>query len=153
VQQEIPGGLDHSKLLTLLGYNLAQASVPTLRIFVSNIGKPFKVTQVEFSILVLIHSNPGATSKQLCQALASSAARMSLLLDRLSERDLIAREQSDVDKRFQHLRLSKSGEQLVGKALDIASTMETDLLNSLSRGERLVLMELLWKIATASMGR
>lgn len=153
MQQNIPGGLDHSKLLTLLGYNLAQASVPTNRIFDAYIGKPFRVTQVEFSILVLIHSNPDATSKQLCQAMASSAARMSLLLDRLNGRGLIAREQSEVDKRFQHLRLSKSGEQLVGKALDIACTMETDLLNGLSRGERVVLMELLWKVATASKDR
>lgn len=142
--------MDHSKLLALLGYNLAQASVPTLRIFDSNIGKPLRVTQVEFSILVLIHSNPDATSKQLCQALATAPARMSLLLDRLNGRGLIARSQSEVDKRMQHLRLSKSGEAFVSKSLAIASDMEGDLLRSLSKGERVVLMELLWKIATSA---
>ncbi|MBS0341200.1 MAG: MarR family transcriptional regulator [Proteobacteria bacterium] len=153
IEHELPGGLDHSKLLALLGYNLAQASVPTLRIFDSHIGKSLGVTQVEFSILVLLHSNPGATGKQLCQALATAPARMSLLLDRLGGRDLIARVQSDVDKRVQHLRLSRSGESLVQKALAIASTMEADLLHNLSKGERTVLMELLFKIATSGRVR
>lgn len=140
-------------MLCLLGYNLAQASVPTLRIFDAHIGKPLRVTQVEFSILVLIHGNPDATSKQLCQALATAPARMSLLLDRLNGRGLIARVQSEMDKRVQHLRLSRSGEALVQKSLAIASTMETDLLRNLSKGERTVLMELLWKIATSARGR
>ncbi|MBO9513005.1 MAG: MarR family transcriptional regulator [Variovorax sp.] len=145
----LPGGLDHSKLLVLLGYNLAQASIPTGKIFQTRIGKPLALTQVEFSVLLLIHSNPGVTGKQLCQSLATAAARMSLVLDRLMGRGLIDKEQSGTDKRVQHLRLSKAGQRLADKALAIAGTMETDLLRRLSKGEQAMLMEMLLKIASS----
>ena len=147
--QDLLGQLDHSKLVNLLGYLLAQASVQTNKIFDTQVARPLQLTQLEFSILVLVHCNPGTTSKQLAQALATVPARMSLLLDRLDGRSLICREQSVVDKRFQHLTLSNSGVALVNKALSISTTMEEALLRHLTRGERTVLMELLWKVAMA----
>lgn len=144
---ELPGGLDHSRMQTLLGYNLAQASIPTLKVFERHIGKPLGVTQVEYTVLVLIDSNPDVTGKQLCASLSTAAARMSLILDRLAERDLVAKKQGDDDKRVQHLRLTKSGKAFVEKAQGIAATMENDLLRPLTGVEKAVLMELLRKVA------
>lgn len=144
---ELPGGLDHSRMQNLLGYNIAQASIPSSKVFQRSIGRPFEISQVEFTILVLLHSNPGATGKQLCESLGAPAARMSLLLDRLSGRGWIVKTQSGQDKRLQHLQLSAEGEALVLKSLDVASTMENDLLSHLTKIEQVVLMELLRKVA------
>lgn len=148
VSHELPGGLDHGLMQTLLGYNMAQASIPTGRVFDANIGKPLGLSQVEYTTLVLIRSNPEVTGKKLCLALNHAAARMSLILDRLSERGLVARTQSGEDKRVQNLRLTRQGASLVEKALAIAASMEDDLLRCLTKVEKAVLLELLQKVAS-----
>lgn len=149
---ELPGGLDHSRMQTLLGYNIAQASIPSSKVFQRAIGRPFGISQVEFTILVLLSSNPGATGKQLCASLGTTAARMSLLLDRLAERGWIVKTQSGQDKRLQHLQLKPEGDALVRKTLHVAATMENDLLRHLTKVEQAVLMELLRKVAAQRKG-
>lgn len=145
---DLPGGLDHSLMQTLLGYNIAQASIPTTRVFDKNLGKPLGLSQVDYTTLVLIKANPDATGKKLCQSLNTAAARMSLILDRLAERGLILRVQSGEDKRVQHLKLTKEGKSLVDKALGIAASMEDELFKHLTKVEKVILMELLMKVAS-----
>jgi len=144
---ELPGGLDHSKMQKLLGYNLAQASIPSSKVFQRLIGRPLGLSQVEFSILVLLSSNPGCTGKQLCDSLGTSAARMSLLLDRLAGRMWIEKTQSGLDKRLQYLELTPAGEELVHKSFGLASSMEVDVLSHLTKIEQVLLTELLIKVA------
>jgi DNA-binding MarR family transcriptional regulator len=144
---DLPGGLNHERMHTLLGYNLAQACIPSFKVFEKYIGKPLEVTQVEYTVLVLIDSNPDATSKQLCQSLGTAAARMSLIIDRLADRKYLTKTQSLVDKRVQHLRLTRSGKAFVDKAEGIAASMENELLRHLTKVEQAVLMELLRKVA------
>ena len=54
----LPGGLDHGKMRGLLGYNLAQAAIPSLKIFNKRIGEPFQLRRIDFTILMLVASNP-----------------------------------------------------------------------------------------------
>lgn len=144
---DLPGRLDHSQMQKLLGYNIAQASIPTSRIFQQSLGGPLGVSQIEYTILVLIHSNPGATGKQLCQSLDTTAARMSLLLDRMADRGWMTKAQSTDDKRSFHLNLTAAGTQFVSRALEVAEGMERDLLAHLTKAEQAILMELLRKVA------
>ncbi|MCS7100202.1 MAG: hypothetical protein NZL99_00750, partial [Burkholderiaceae bacterium] len=48
--------LDEGAMQRLLGYNLAQAAIPTSRIFRLRIG-PLGLTQVEFTVLILLLTN------------------------------------------------------------------------------------------------
>lgn len=142
-----PGGLDHSGLQHLLGYQLAQADIPTRALFFRQIGEPLKLRPVEFSILMLVAFNPGATPKRLSQALAVSAPNLTVLIDRMADKGWIARQRSEADRRAQHIHLTPQGRTLAQKAHEISLTMEQELLRHLSEGERAMLRELLAKVA------
>ena len=102
---------------------------------------------MEFSILVLVTSNPRLNQKQLGAALDLSAPNLAVILDRLAERRLVERVRSTVDRRAQQLHLTPAGRALTERAETIAATMENDALRVLSAGERALLIELLLKVA------
>jgi DNA-binding MarR family transcriptional regulator len=141
------GGLDQSCLQHVLGYQLAQAEIPTGNIFSRSIGKPLELRPVEFTILALLAHNRDVTQKQLAQALAVAAPGMTVLLDRLAARGLVARERNAGDRRSQFVRLTEEGETLAKRAYEVSLSMEQDLLRHLSTAEQAMLFELLFKVA------
>lgn len=143
----LPGHLDHSRLQNLLGYRLAQASIPTDNIFKSRIAGVYAVNKLEFSILMLLMSNPDVTPKRLAVALNIPASNLTLLLDRLEQRGLLVRVRSSDDRRVQHIQLTPEGERFVGQLQTSAQSMEAELLKHLSKGEQAMLFELLGKLS------
>jgi DNA-binding MarR family transcriptional regulator len=143
----LPGGLDHSRMQKLLGYNLAQAAIPSFRIFVKRIGEPFQLRRLDFTILMLVAANPGVTQRQMSIALDVSAPRLTLVCDKLEERELITRTRSEDDRRKQFIALTRKGAALVKKAEHVADGMEKELLGHLTEVERTVLFQLLEKVA------
>ncbi|WP_240635863.1 MarR family winged helix-turn-helix transcriptional regulator [Caldimonas tepidiphila] len=141
-----PGGLDHSRMLRLLGYNLAQADIPAKKAFIKYMG-PLGLRPVEYTVLTLVMSNENVTQKQLSQALSVSAPNMTLLLDRLEERRLISRTRSEADRRMQIIALTEQGQELMRRAEEISVTMEKEILRHLTPAERAILFELLQKVA------
>jgi DNA-binding MarR family transcriptional regulator len=142
-----PQGVDQSCLAHLLGYQIAQADIPARRVFARHIGEPMGLRPVEFTILVLVAFNPGVTARQLAQALALAAPNMTILLDRLADRHLVERVRSQSDRRAQHLHLTPEGQRLASRAHAASKTMEEEVLRQLSEGERVMLLELLHKVA------
>jgi DNA-binding MarR family transcriptional regulator len=140
-------GLDQSCLQHVLGYQLAQAEIPTGKIFARSIGKPLGLRPVEFTILLLLAHNRDVTQKQLAQALAVTAPGMTVLLDRLAARGLVARERNAGDRRSQFVRLTEDGETLAQRAHEVSLSMEQELLRHLSAAEQAMLFELLFKVA------
>ena len=143
----LPGGLDHGRMRGLLGYNLAQAAIPSLKIFNKRIGEPFQLRRIDFTILMLVASNPNVTQRQMSLALDVSAPRLTLVCDKLVERELITRTRSEEDRRKQTIALTRKGVALVRKAERIADGMESELLGHLSETERAQLFQLLEKVA------
>ena len=141
-------GLDQSEMLRLLGYNIAQAAIPPYKLFESLIGLPLGLRQVEFSILTLVDTNEKVTHKRLSTALGVAAPNLTIVLDRLEQRQLVKRTRSPHDGRVQHIELTAKGRALHGKAKQIADSMENELLSHFSAGERAMLFELLQKVAT-----
>jgi DNA-binding MarR family transcriptional regulator len=140
-------GLDQSDLLRLLGYNIAQAAIPAYRLFETLIGLPLGLRQVEFSILTLVETNDKVTHKRLSTALGVAAPNLTIVLDRLEQRQLVKRTRSPHDARMQYILLTPKGRALHAKARQVADTMETDLLSHFTAGERTMLFELLQKVA------
>ena len=140
-------GLDQGCLSHLLGYQVVQADIPLKKVFFKHIGEPLGLRPVEFTILVLLASNPGATGKQLAQTLAVTAPQITILLDRLSEKGWLERVRSEKDRRAQNIHLTPAGEQLARHAQQASKTMENDVLRHLSAGGRAMLLELLQKVA------
>ncbi|MEO8524221.1 MAG: MarR family transcriptional regulator [Caldimonas sp.] len=143
----LPGGLDHGRMQKLLGYSLAQAMIPSLRIFSKRIGEPFELRRLDFTILMLVASNPGVTQRQMSLALDVSAPRLTLVCDKLEERELITRTRSEDDRRKQYIALTRRGAVLVKKADLVADGMEKELLGHLTDVERSLLFQLLEKVA------
>jgi DNA-binding MarR family transcriptional regulator len=146
--QATPAGhLIEAKLHHVLGYQLAQASISTASVFMQLVGEPFGLRPVEFTVLSLINENPGSSLARLAQALAVTAPNITMWIDRLEERGLVQRERSETDRRAQHLDVTATGRQLVAKATQQLHDGERDLLAHLSEGERIILIELLHKVA------
>jgi len=139
--------LDLGVLTDVLGYHVAQAAVTTYATFEQFIGEPFGLRKVEYSLLMLLLANGPLSPKRLGQALALSAPNLTLLLDRLQARELILRERSPTDGRSQNIVLTPAGQRMAGDSAAAAEPMEAVLGDRLSRAERLMLIELLRKVA------
>ena len=141
------GELDEGGIQDLLGYQLAQATIQTTQVYVQTVGKPLDLRPVEFTILQLVCENAPVTATQLAKALAVTTPGITIWLDRLEARDLLARERSDTDRRTQNLNVTRKGRTLVSSALRQLLQAERELLAGLSEGERRMLLELLHKVA------
>ena len=139
-------GLDQSRLTHLIGYAASRASVELKKSFHEHLG-PLELKAVEFSILVLVASNAQVNQKQLGQTLDVSAPNMAITLDRMVERGWVERVRSTEDRRSQWITLTPAGVDLVARAEAIAATMEQGATRMLSDAERLLLIELLLKVA------
>jgi len=135
-------------LAELLGFHLARASVVTRELFERHVGAPFRLRKVEYSLLMLLLANGPLAPKRLLRVLALSAPNLSLLIDRLEARGLVRRERSTTDRRSQNIVLTDGGLALARRGADAAREMENELLERLSRAERLMLVELLRKVST-----
>lgn len=141
-------GLDVSRLAHLVGYATSRAAVPLKLAFAQHMA-PLGLKAVEFSVLVLIATNPRLNQKQLGNALALSAPNLAVILDRLAERGLVARVRGTVDRREHRLELTAAGTALTARAERVAATMEREALQGLSDAERALLIELLHKVGAA----
>jgi DNA-binding MarR family transcriptional regulator len=133
----------------ILGYQLAQASVTTTRVFEQHVGRPFGLRPVEYTILALVHDNRDATARQLAKALSMTPPNIALWLEKMESRGLVTRKRSARDARLQHIRTTASGAALAVKATRRLLDAEREALVALSAAEQAMLVELLHKIALA----
>jgi DNA-binding MarR family transcriptional regulator len=133
----------------LVGYQLAQASVVTNRVFDDQASPRGGLRRVEYTILALVQANPDVTARQLARALAVSPPNIAIWLDRLEQRGWIARRRSESDARVQHIRLARTGAALVEQTTHALLEAEAAALASLTAAERAMLVELLHKVALA----
>ena len=96
---------------------------------------------------MLVDSNRDVAPKQLARALGVSVPYLTITLDPLEARGLLGRSRSEVDRRSQHVRLTRKGADLVKKAEAVATSMEKELLSHLTPGESALLFELLQRVA------
>jgi DNA-binding MarR family transcriptional regulator len=143
----LPGQMEHGSLVNLLGYHLAQASIPTDHTFKNHIQDVFKLNKLEFTILILLQANLELTPKRLSTVLNVVAPNLTLILDRLEKRNLLTRIQSEQDRRMQLVRLSKTGLAMAQKLKSVTLTMEDNIWKHVTPAEKQILLELLRKIA------
>ena len=137
--------LDLSHLDHLMGLKTSLADARLRRAFHKGM-KPLKLRPVDFTILVLLASNPVVSQKMLCRTLDVSPPGMAVILDRLQARRLLVRERSETDRREHRLALTDAGRKLAAQAERVSHEIEGDVLAVLTAGERLLLGELLQKL-------
>ncbi|MDB5818497.1 MAG: MarR family transcriptional regulator [Rhizobacter sp.] len=144
--------LDQSRLAHLVGYAATRASVQLKKEFARHMAS-LSLKAVEFSILMLIASNDEVNQKQLGRALDVSAPNLAVILDKLVERGIVERIRSQQDRREQFIHLTAAGREMALQADLIARDMEREAVAALSEGERLMLIELLHKVAKGTRRR
>ena len=141
------GKLAASDLHKLFGYQLAQATITTTKVFLKEVGVPLDLRPVEFTLLTLIAENPGVSSAQLAKALAVTKPNITMWVDKLEARKLVQRSPSKTDKRSTDLRATTTGAKLAIQATDNLVRGEREAIQYLSAAERGMLIELLHKVA------
>jgi len=142
------GRMEEARLQKVLGYQLAQAVLVTDAIFFEQVGEPFNLRPVEYTVLTLIAENPGGSLVRLARALSVTPPNISTMVDRLEAKGLIAREASEQDRRAHVLHVTAKGAELVRKATQRIVAAESATL-PLTPGEQAILAELLHKVALA----
>jgi len=142
------GRLAENLLQRLLGYQMAQATIVTQAVFERCVGGPLGMRPVEYTVLMLVTENRGVSPAQLSRALAVTRPNMTLWVDKLEARGLVTREKNAVDRRGQHLHATRKGAALAAKATQTLLDAERSACATLSEAERLMLAELLHKLAS-----
>ena len=130
-----------------IGYLIAQANVAAARQFNAHIGEPLALRPVEYSLLMLLLANASLTPSQLARALVLPAPSLTMLIDRLQQRGLVERVRSETDRRSQQVLLTADGAALAREAEQRSPAMHAEMDAALTPGERLLLTELLRKVA------
>jgi DNA-binding MarR family transcriptional regulator len=133
-----------------IGYHVVRAKVATMRLFVEHIGAPLSLRPTEYSLLTLLLRHKDMTPKHLAQVLALPAPSLTLLVDRLQERGLVERVRNEADRRSQHICLTLAGRQLTLDAAQRRAGLNARLDQALTPGEKMLLTELLRKVAQIS---
>ena len=137
--------VDTTYLETLVGYNARRAALRIIEGFIARMAV-FDLRPVDFSVMSLIHHNPGITSRQLCATLGILPPNLVGMVVALERRGLIRRERHRNDGRAMSLYATDAGHALMVQAEQEASALEVDQTAGLSATERKTLMRLLQNI-------
>lgn len=143
--QDITRELDFGPLTDLVGYRLRKAQIAAYQGFMTGQDAP-GLTPGQVGVLILIDRNPALTQQTLSYGIGVDKSTLVATLDRLTERGLIRRVRSAVDRRQNELRLTPKGKKTLHDALGYIDRHEMNLTSRLSADERETLIALLHKI-------
>ncbi len=97
----------------------------------------------QFSVLLVIHKNPGLKQAEVSAALGIQRTNFVALIDKLEKRGLVKRDRVAGDRRAYALMLTAAGHETLREALAIHARNERRLAAMLGPGGRERLLELL----------
>jgi DNA-binding MarR family transcriptional regulator len=137
--------VDTTYLQTLLGYNARRAALTIIEGFLERMAE-FGLRPVDFSVMSVIHHNPGVTSRQLCAALNLLPPNLVGLVQSLEARGFIHRLPHPTDGRAMGLHPTPQGQALMQQAEQAATDLEIERSARLTTAQRKTLLDLLQKI-------
>ena len=135
--------VDTRYLQTLLGYNARRAALSIISVFLERLAV-YGLKPVDFSVMSVIHHNPGVTSRQLCASLNILPPNLVGLIQSLESRGLIERKPHPTDGRAVGLHPTDKGVSLMLQAE--VTAYEIDASSKLTAHQRQTLVQLLQKI-------
>jgi DNA-binding MarR family transcriptional regulator len=140
------GGLDEQ-----IGYLLRRAQLAAFAHFNDSLGS-VQLTPGKFSVLLLIHENPGIPQASICAALDILKSNLVAVIKELERRDLVQRHRHDRDGRANELHLTARGKILLRRAVALNDAHEAKLHGRFSKADQQRLVSMLKRLAEVEPG-
>jgi len=137
--------VDTRFLQSLLGYNARRTALAIIERFLVRMAE-FDLRPVEFSVMSVIHHNPGVTSRQLCAALNLLPPNLVGLIQSLEARSMLVRQPHPHDGRAVGLHPTPEGRALMLQAEQAALEVEAPKSLGLTPAQLATLLQLLQKV-------
>ncbi|MCY4113096.1 MAG: MarR family transcriptional regulator [Chloroflexi bacterium] len=148
LQQPAPGGHDHRPgEPPSLGLRTIRLSTAIMKALADE-AAPHDLQPVEFNLLQYCAETGECTATQLAQVLPVDASRISRIVTRLVEKDLLIRRRLPHDRRTVMLSLTKEGRRLVVELAGRIQTYLLRLLEGCDEGELLMVEALTAQMQT-----
>jgi len=139
------GPLNTDYLETLLGYNARRAALYVIGQSAQEMAQ-YDLRPVDFSVMSVVHHNPGVTSRQLCASLDILPPNLVKIVQSLEAREWLVRLPHPHDGRAVGLHPTDKGIALMQEAEARISALEKMVANPLSPEQQEQLISLLRKI-------
>jgi DNA-binding MarR family transcriptional regulator len=113
-----------------LGYFIRRVQVWVFQDFIRTL-KSMDISPAQYSVLLVIDTNPGLSQTELARTLGIQRARLVRMLHQLDKRGLTRRLQSSADGRTHALRLTYKGQETLRRAQELAEQHEARLIDRL----------------------
>ena len=134
-------------LANQIGYALRRAQLAVFADLIDALSK-FDLTPAKFSVLAVVHENPGVRPSEVGRVLDIKKTNFVPLLDSLERRGLVVRRPAAEDRRAVELHLTTEGRTLLQRANLAQARHETKFVARLGEKGRTELLELLERLTT-----
>lgn len=132
-------------LRDLIGYALRRAQGAVYADLHESLSE-LDLRPVQFTLLLMVAENPGASQSGVCEALGIQKANCVPTMSELERRGLILRKKSTSDARSYELHLTAKGRRIVQRASEVQAVHERRLIDRIGMNGRDQLLELLGKL-------
>jgi DNA-binding MarR family transcriptional regulator len=101
---------------------------------------------LQFTLLVMVAENPGASQTGVCEALGIQKANCVPTMSELERRGFIIRKKSATDARSYELHITNKGKRILQRAGEVQSSHEQQLIERIGVEGREQLLRLLGKL-------
>ncbi|MFO7287965.1 MAG: MarR family transcriptional regulator [Gammaproteobacteria bacterium] len=133
-------------LASQIGYALRRAQLAVFADLIDALSK-FDLSPAKFSVLAVIHDNPGVRPSDVGRVLDIRKTNFVPLLDALERRGLVARRPAAEDRRAVELHLTPEGRALLERAKRAQAKHEAKFVARIGEKGRRELLELLERVA------
>lgn len=137
--------IDFTNLSGLLGYQIRQAQTASFR-DLSGRFRDINVTPGEFSLMTILQDNPQIRQIDLVRIYKLDKSTMSVAVNRLVRRGLVAQKKLPEDRRFHGLSLTEAGEEVLRTATAIVNDQERRMADAVGGDDWNTAMEALRRI-------
>jgi DNA-binding MarR family transcriptional regulator len=128
VRMNVEKTIDLGGLNRHLGYFIRRVQVWVFQDFILTL-KSLDISPAQYSVLLVIDTNPGLSQTELARTLGIQRARLVRMLHQLDKRGLTRRLQSSADGRTHALRLTQKGQETLRRAQELAEQHEVRLID------------------------
>ncbi|NBF04210.1 MarR family transcriptional regulator [Pseudomonas sp. Fl5BN2] len=132
-----------------LGLLLGRAALLKDRILDTHM-EPHGITAAQFKVLIIMAQFGVDTPAELCRHLSLDSGSMTRMLDRLEQKDFLARRRSEGDRRQVQLVLTEEGQKLADRLPQIGADAMNELAGAITHQELRTLEQILKKILLAA---